>query len=332
MSGEHALGTLLPDALVWDNHACMPLEADCAHMGELGRCRGAGIDIVSLNISSGDLPSAQALPVLAAFRAWVNDHSEHYVLIGSAAEARQAKASGRLGVCFDIEGMTALDGDPEMVGRYYELGVRWMLSAYNHANLAGGGCLDDDDGGLTAFGRAVVREMNRAGMVVCGSHAGERTALELIDASQAPVIFSHSNPRAVWDSPRNIGDPVMRACAARGGVVGLNGIGAFLGRNDTRIETFVRHVRYAIDLIGEDHVGIALDYCFGMENAMVDFALLYPRLFPLEHGYQQDGLRMIAPWQLSQVAETLLAAGMQARTLGKLFGGNHLRIAQTVWR
>jgi len=107
----------LRSMLVWDNHACMPLEADCAHMGELGRCRGAGIDVVSLNISSGDLPSAQALPVLAAFRAWVNDHPEHYVLIGSAAEARQAKASGRLGVCFDIEGMTGLEFEHECTKR-----------------------------------------------------------------------------------------------------------------------------------------------------------------------------------------------------------------------
>ena len=196
----------------------------------------------------------------------------------------------------------------------------------------GGGCLDGTDGGLTPFGRAVIREMNRVGMVICGSHAGDRTARELIDASEQPIIFSHSNPRTMWKSPRNIPDDVMRACAGRGGVVGLNGIGAFLGPNDARIETLVQHVEYAVELIGEDHVGIGLDYCFGMEGEMVDFALSYPALFPAEHGYARDGLRMIPPWRLAEIASLLRARGMTAPALAKLLGGNHLRMAEAVWR
>lgn len=326
------LREMLAGSIVWDNHACMPLEEDCAEMPTLERCRDAGIDVISLNVASGDQEISDAIRILAAFRAWISRHSAHYMLVGSVADVQRAKASARLGICFDIEGMSVLGGRLDLVPLYYALGVRWMLSAYNYGNAVGGGCLDSSDAGLTPLGRSVIREMNRVGMVVCGSHAGERTARELIDASAQPIIFSHSNPRALWNCPRNIPDHIMQACADRGGVIGLNGIGAFLGPNDAHIETFVQHVEYALDLIGADHVGIALDYCFGGEGGMVDLAQTYPALFPPEHGYEKDGIKMIAPWKLGEIAQLLRARGHTTEVLAKLFGANHLRIAEAVWR
>ncbi len=309
----------------------MPLDrTDTSQMQALERCHDAGVDVISLNVASGDQTSADAIGVLASFRRWIAGHSDKFVTVTTAADAIRAQSAGKLGICFDIEGMAVLDGQLDMVQLYYDLGVRWMLSAYNHANIAGGGCLDIEDGGLTDFGRSVVSEMNRVGMVVCASHAGYRTARELIDASSEPVIFSHSNPRSVWDSPRNIPDDLMIACASRGGVIGLNGIGPFLGENDARIETFVRHIDYALDLVGEDHVGLALDYCFGEEDGMSDFMASYPALFPPRPAYR-DGMRMISPWRIGEIAEALSAGGVGSPTLRKIFGGNHLRIAEAVW-
>src|SRR3982074_1552041 len=100
-----------------------------------------------------------------------------------------------------------------MVSLYYDLGVRWMLFAYNLNNALAGGC-QDNDGGLTDFGRQVLREMERVGMVVCASHIGERRAMEILETASKPVIFSHSNPRSVWGHARNIGNDAIRACAA----------------------------------------------------------------------------------------------------------------------
>jgi membrane dipeptidase len=317
--------------IVWDNHACMPLDRDdLSQMSALERCREAGVNVMSINVASGEQSSTEAIGMLSAFRRWIALHSDQTMTVGSAADVAAASRSGKLGLCFDIEGAAVLDGRLDMVQLYYDLGVRWMLPTYNHANTSGGGCLDAYDSGLTPFGRSVVSEMNRVGMVVCGSHAGHRTARELIDASSKPVIFSHSNPSGVWGSPRNIPDDLMLACARRGGVVGLNGIGPFLGPNDARIETLVTHIIYALDLLGEDHVGLALDYCFGQENGMVDFMASYPTLFPGEAC--RDGMKMIAPWRLQEVARSLEARGVGSTTLAKLFGGNHLRIAERVWR
>lgn len=121
-------------------------------------------------------------------------------------DIEQARREGKLGVFFDIEGGVAIEPDLKLLRAYYDLGVRWMLTAYNQTNRLGSGCQDEHDHGLTDFGRAVIDEMERIGMVVCCTHTGERTALDAIEYSRNPVILSHSNPRAVHDHERNVSD------------------------------------------------------------------------------------------------------------------------------
>jgi membrane dipeptidase len=170
--------------------------------------------------------------------------------------------------------------------------------------------------------------MNRVGMVVCGSHCGERTAQELIDVSASPAIFSHSNARAVWDHPRNISDEVARACAARGGVIGINGFGPFLGANDASTKAYVDHVEHMLDLVGDDHVGLALDFIFDADE-LNQFVAADPVAFPPDK--YPAGAEMVEPARLPEIAAALLRRGYGFDTLVKLFGGNHRRIAETVW-
>jgi membrane dipeptidase len=328
-SDQHSLVALLGDALVWDNHACMPLRPDdSTFLPQLARVRAAGVHVVTLNVAYGTQDSCAASAMLSCFRRWITARADEYMLIHTAADAEAARDSGRLGICFDIEGMDALDGDPDKVRTFYDSGVRWMLATYNRSNLAGGGCCGENLG-LTAFGRRVVAEMNRVGMVVCGTHCSDRTARDLIDTSADPVIFSHSNARAVWDHPRNIPDDLMEACAARGGVIGINGIGPFLGPNRAGIASFIAHVEHALDRVGDDHVGIALDYVFDREELEREIAT-HPDLFP--PAQYSHGMQMIEPWRLPEIARALAARGHSVTTLRKLFGGNHLRIAKRVWQ
>ncbi|WP_258534390.1 membrane dipeptidase [Streptomyces sp. PT12] len=134
-----------------------------------------------------------------------------------------------------------------------------MLPSYNTRSAAGGGCLDDVDEGLTACGRALIREMNAVGMVADGSHCGARTGLDMCEVSQQPAIYSHSCMRAVWDHPRDITDEQAKACAATGGGVGITGVGIFLGPNVVDIDALVRHIDRAVDLVGPDRVGLLTD-------------------------------------------------------------------------
>lgn len=321
---------LIADALVWDNHACMPLRPDDDRfLPQLQRYRQTGVDVVTLNVGFDGVPWQTNFDMLDAFRRWVRARPSEYVQIETVADIELARRSGRLGIAFDIEGGTALDGDLSRVEAYYRLGVRWMLIAYNRDNALGGGC-QDEDRGLTDFGRKVLDEMARVGMVVCCSHTGARTSMEVLERATQPVIFSHSNPLGAWSHKRNISDEMIRACARTGGVIGINGIGTFLGQNDASTETFVRHVDYVVQLVGPAHVGLALDYVFDTQE-LEDFVRANPALFPSEEGYT-GGLRMVEPERIPHIVDALLARAYSDEAVRMVLGGNHLRVARQVWK
>jgi membrane dipeptidase len=262
-------------------------------------------------------------------RDWVRANPADYRLVDTADDIVLARAAGQLAVGFDIEGANAIDDQLSLLGLYRDLGVRWMLLAYNRGNRAGGGCQDADPG-LTDFGRRMLHEMARVGIVACCSHTGYRTAREAIDESPTPVIFSHSNARALTDHPRNIPDDLIRACAARGGVVGVNGIGIFLGGNDASVGNVARHVLHMLDLVGPSHVGLGLDYIFDSSGLAAEIAA-NPDKFPPHLGYSAD-IAMTPPEQLPALADELARRGVDDESLARIFGGNWMRIARAVWQ
>ncbi len=312
---------LVARSLAWDNHACMPPDPmDQRFMPALARHRAAGFDVVALNIGFGEQGIETHVRMLAQMRHWLLQRPDEYLLIDTVDDIATARATGRLGVFFDIEGANAIGDQISLLSLYRDLGVRWMLLAYNRNSRAGGGCMDDD-GGLTPFGHAVLDEMDRLGIVVCCSHTGRRTVLDVMDRAKAPVIFSHSNPSAVHAHPRNIDDDLMRRCAATGGVVGINGIGTFLGDNDNSVATFVRHVDHAVQTIGASHVALGLDYVFDVEG--------FDRY--LQSIGQPPGIRMVPPEYLEDIVEALLAKGYAEAEVEGILGGNLLRVARQVW-
>ena len=206
-----------------------------------------------------------------------------------------------------------------------------MLFAYNLNNDAAGGC-HDADCGLTDFGCEVVREMNRVGMIVDCSHAGYQTTMDIIDESSKAVVFSHSNPVAVWDHQRNIKDEQIRACARRGGVIGLNGMGIFLGDNDIRIETLLQHVRYVSDLVGADHIGIGFDYSPDID---VDISVILrsrPDFWPSGQQYDTKAIKHAGPAELPGLIDALADSGFDEKDIRGFLGENFKRIAAAAWQ
>lgn len=316
--------------VVWDNHACAPLRpGDTDFLPVLERYRDAGFTTVSLNVGFALDPAEQQFAMLKTFRDWVSERPNQYALISSVDDVRRSAADGRLGVLFDIEGMALLEGQLELMPELYAQGVRWMSITYNQNNAVGGGC-QDEDGGLTAFGREVLTEAKRVGMVVCCSHTGHRTCRDVMEATENPIIFSHSNASALHKHPRNISDDLIVSCARTGGVVGVNGIGLFLGANDNRTETYVRHLDHMVQLVGPAHVAIALDYVFDASE-LDQYLAKNPQLFPASEGYAA-GLRMVAPEQLPEVCDALVKLGYSDADLELVLGGSLLRVAEEVWR
>ncbi len=321
---------LLARHLVWDNHVCLPLRPnDFSFVGDLARYRAVGVDVVMVNVGFGEHSVGEHIRMLASLRDWVARNTDHYRVIDTVADIEAARAAGQLAVGFDIEGANAIDDQLSLIRLYRQLGVRWMLLAYNRPNRAGGGCQAADEG-LSDFGRRMLVEMADVGVVACCSHTGYRTAREAIDASPSPVIFSHSNPRAMHEHPRNIPDSLIRACAGRGGVVGINGIGVFLGEHGTVPQAVARHAAYVAELVGVAHVGFGLDYVVDTQE-LNDYVTAHPEMFPPELGYAA-GMKMLAPEQVPELADALLEHGFSDADLGAMLGGNWLRVARQVWK
>jgi len=315
---------------VWDHHACLPLRPnDPAFLPQLARHKAAGFDAITVNIGFGEQGPEEHLRMIAALRHWLMARPEEYLLLLEADDVERARSTGRLAVGFDIEGANAVGDQLSLIQLYYDLGVRWMLMAYNTSNRAGGGC-QDEDGGLTNFGRAMVAEMERVGMLLCLSHTGHRTVREVLAMATQPLIFSHSNCAALHPHPRNIPDELIRACAATGGVVGINGVGIFLGKNDISSETYARHVDHVVQLVGPAHVSIALDYVFDMRE-LEEHLEKMKGTFPPGLGYEM-GARFVPPEQLEEIVVTLQGWGYSDADLTALLGGNLLRLAKQVWK
>jgi membrane dipeptidase len=319
------------DALVWDNHAGFGPEPS-TDLEILEDWRAAGVDYLSVNVGYDVMGWQDAVKNIGAFLTWLEKHPDRFALVRVADDILAAKRQGKLAIAFDIEGMNALDGEAYMVSFYYRLGVRQMLFAYNLNNLAGGGC-HDADLGLTPFGRRVIEEMNRVGMLVDCSHTGYRTTMEVLDAMQGagvPAIFSHSNPKTLHKHGRNIVDEQIRACARTGGVVGINGIGLFLRDPQAGTPALVDCISYVADLVGADHVGIGLDWT---PQSLDNITEVDPRYWPPREGYGQGGpIRLADPQQLPEITDALLDRGWREPDIRKLLGENFLRVAQAVWK
>ena len=182
---------LLRSAIVWDNHGCMPLRADATFLPQLERYRQSGVNLVSLNVGDSNVPLFEHLRVLSIMRQWLATHSDSYRLVATVADIKRCKEEGKLGIVFDVEGMFPVQDDPSFVQTLYELGVRWMLIAYNHNNKAGGGCLDVDTG-LTVIGRTIIDEMQRVGRRLMPESRGAHALPPKHWTTSAARPFSHT--------------------------------------------------------------------------------------------------------------------------------------------
>jgi membrane dipeptidase len=315
-------------ALVWDDHGGFAYSTASA-LRDLARWRASGIDYLSINVGYDVTPWTLAVEALSQDRQWIREHPDEFIQVESVDDVRRAQREGKLAVSFDLEGMDALNGDVGMVDVYYRLGVRQMLFAYNRNNKAGGGCHDEDIG-LTPFGREVLREMNRVGMLVDGSHCGYRTTMQAMEASTAPVIFSHSNARRRCDHERNIWDDQIKACAATGGVIAVTGVGRFLGPKGPVVEHVVEHIDHMVELVGPRHVGLGMDSVLKQKPGSGPFT--GNRTYWPERQYPDNGTGYVDPEAWPRITQALLDRGYDEAAIRGILGENFLRVAGQVWK
>ena len=285
----------------------------------------------------------QTVHMLARNRAYFLAEPEKYILIETVDDVLRAKKEGKLGVSLHFQGTNPVDADLQMVETYYKLGVRHMLMANNIKNIVGDGCMERTDDGLSRFGVALIEEMNRVGMIVDATHTGYRTTMDMFEVSKDPVIFSHSNPAALWDIPRNVKDDQIKACAKTGGVMCINGVGVFTGDNDASTEMFFNHIDYVAKLVGPEHVGIGTDWMHPKERRADPPSAAHN---PLEihqdahfkasggksRGPSWDKIDYAAPTQMPELTDLMLKRGYSEMDVRSVLGQNMMRVAKQVWK
>lgn len=313
--------------LLWDQHTCLPLRKG-TDVAPLARYQRPGGAVLSVNAGYSPQRFADTMALLRHYRSAIDAHPGLTAAAG-LADVEAITGAGDIAVVFDLEDSNPLDGDLDNLAVLVEHGVRTLLPTYNHANRAGHGCLDANDSGLTSWGRALVAEMNAVGMVPDGSHCSARTGLGLCEVSSRPVVYSHSCMQAIWDHPRNITDDQARACAATDGVIGITGVGIFLGPNTPTLEAMRRHLEYAIELVGVEHVGVSTDYSFD-HTELTDEMAANPQLFDASYTHWGP-IQWMPPETWLQLREHLSARGWADADIDAVLGGNFCRVARATW-
>jgi len=281
------------------------------------RMREGGLDAAFFSIyMAGTITGPEAvkrsLVMIDAVRRLAEQHPNEIALATTAAQVRAGAKAGKIVALMGMEGGHMIDDNLSVLRDYARLGVRYMTLTHSvNTNWADSSGDKPAHNGLTDFGKDVVREMNRLGMMVDISHVADKTFWDALEASRAPLLASHSSCRALSDVPRNMTHDMIKALAAKGGVMQINYSRGFLDRTDPNVswEKIVEHIDHAVKLVGPTHVGLGSDF---------------------------DGTRvpvgMEDVTQLPKITEALLAKGYSEQDVTNILGGNLLRLMEVVER
>lgn len=267
-----------------------------------------------------------------------DDNADIVMPIRTVADIHTAKAARKLGIIMGWQNTSPLEDRLDYLPVFKTLGIGIMQLTYNTQNFAGAGYLEEKDSGLTGFGKEMIAEMNRVGVLCDLSHVGEVTAADAIDQSTLPCAITHCLPKALKDLPRNKSDALFKRCADNGGVIGVSLFAPGLAAgNEAAVVDVVDAISYMLDLVGEEHVAIG-----------TDFSLNRPRPGPWQEWANKDKgtARVLTGFATAKISKPKgiqrmdefpnLTAEMLARhwseaRVKSILGGNWLRLLNQVW-
>lgn len=199
-------------------------------------------------------------------------HGDLIMPVKAPSDILRAQQAGKVGIFFGAQNCSPIEDDIDMVAVLRQLGLLIMQLTYNNQSLLACGCYEREDSGITRFGRQVIREMNRVGMVIDMSHSGERSTLDAIELSERPVIISHANPSFFHAAKRNKSDKVIKAIAENGGLLGFSAYPFHLKNGaDCALEDYCDMMARTVDLMGIEHVGLGTDLCQNQPTSVLEW-------------------------------------------------------------
>lgn len=300
------------------------------------------INITLGHVSGPQEPFEYTVAEIAAWNRIIERHPGILCKVLAAADITAAHDSGRTGVIYGFQNTTMLGEDASRVETFAGLGARVIQLTYNDRNRVGCGSMVPQNEGLTDFGREVVARLNDSRVLVDLSHSGERTCLDAIAASDGPVCISHTGCRALSDLPRNKTDAELRLLAERGGMAGIYFMPFLKEDSFPDASDVLRHIEHAINVCGEDHVGIGTDGGttrvddMAAYHAAIDAEIAERRAAGISARGEKPGVvpfvpDLQGPGQFRQLADAMAGAGHPARVIEKVLGLNFLRLQREIW-
>ncbi|WFU44653.1 dipeptidase [Bradyrhizobium sp. CB82] len=271
---------------------------------------------------------------LVRWNGWFRDFSGYILKAESVADIRRAKDQGKTAIILGMQNTSAFEDQIGYVEVLRTLGVRIAQMTYNTQNWVGSGCYESTDGGLSDFGRDVVAEMNRVGMLCDLSHVGPKTSRDVIDASSRPVAYSHCLPAALKSHPRNKSDEELRYIVDKGGFVGVTMFPPFLEKGiNSNVDDYISAIDYVINLVGEGSVGIGTDFTEGYGTDFFNWIThdkgFGRQLTKFGEIVNPEGIREIRDFP--NLAVAMERAGWNAKKIENVLGLNWLALLETVW-
>lgn len=266
-------------------------------------------------------------------------HQDFAYRAETITDLERAEGSGKCAVVSSLECATMIEDDVDRVDVLYGFGVRVIGITYSESNGLGSGLREERDGGLTDLGRAAVVRMNKIGMTIDVSHCGDQTSLDTITASERPILITHAGARGLWNTKRMKPDEVLRACAAKGGVIGIEAAPhtTLTQKHPLHsIESVMEHVAYCVELMGVDHVGLGPDTLFGDHVGLHQAFAAALSISRIQQGVKYtpvpyvDGMESPAE-AMPNAARWLVAHGYKDVDIAKILGGNVLRVLKESW-
>ena len=311
----------------------------------LADVKASGVTAVNLTVNSvgnGPRKFEETVAGIADAEQTIADHPDHFMKVLTAADLRTAKSTGRMGFIYGFQDTSALDGELRRLAMFHGLGVRIVQPVYNRRNLMGDGCLEPANGGLSTLGHELIAEINKQKILLDLSHAGARTQAEGIAASKVPMAITHTGCRALVDVPRNTHDRELKAVADRGGVVGIYFMPFLRASGQPHAEDLIRHLDHAVNVCGEDHVGLGTDG--GISGIKLDdkYAAFQRKFFEDRQkagiaapGEAADVYNLVPEYnderRFFTLANDLNERGWPAKRIEKILGANFARLFGEVW-
>jgi membrane dipeptidase len=308
--------------------------------------KASGVTAVNLTVNivgNGPHRFEDTIEVIGYYERELFIHSDRFVKVLAARDLQTAKASGRMGLIYGFQDTSMLDADLSRLNTFYELGVRIVQPVYNRRNVMGDGCLEPANGGLSTLGRELIAEINRLNILLDLSHAGARTISEGIQASKAPMAITHTGCRALVDVPRNTYDGDLKALADHGGVAGMYFMPFLRASGQQHAEDLIRHLEHAVNVCGEDHVGLGTDGSISGTKLDAAAAKAQREFFESRvkagiaaPGEAADVFNLIPeyndPRRFFTLANDLSDRGWPERRIEKILGANFARLFAEVWK